>query len=52
MFMIRNSAIFEFGAVQKCANIVDIREMLQDEYLDAKLGVDTDENETSKVHTR
>ena len=48
----QTSADVVIEAVQKYANIVDIREMLQDEYSDAKLGVGTDENETSKVHTR
>ena len=39
---------FEIWAVQKYENLVDPRS-LKNEYLDAKIGVDTAENEPSKV---
>ena len=39
---------FEFGAVRSNVNHVDL-EMLKDEYLVAKIGFDTEENEPSKV---
>ena len=40
---------FKFRAVQTCDNLVDFEKTLQNEYLDAKIGVDTAENEPSKV---
>ena len=44
---------FEFGAVRRCVNLVDLEEFtlnsLKDEYLVAKIGFDTEENEPSKV---
>jgi len=48
----KNYEISEFGAVEKNANLVDLEKwfkILQNEYLDAKIGVDTAENEPSKV---
>ena len=38
----------EFRAVQTCANLVDLEKMLQNDYLVAKIGVDTAENEPRK----
>ena len=35
--------------MQKCDNLVDIKKMLQNEYLVAKIGRDAEENEPSKV---
>ena len=40
---------FEFGAVQRIANLVDPEKCLKHEYLVAKIGLDTEENEPSKV---
>ena len=40
---------FEFGAVQKCVHRVDLEKMLQNEYLVAKFGFDTAENESQQV---
>ena len=40
---------FEFGAVRRCANLVDLENALKNEYLVAKIGLDTDENEPSTV---
>ena len=40
---------FEFGAVRRCANLVDLAKCLKNEYLIAKNGFDTEENEPSKV---
>ena len=42
---------FEFEAVRRCANIVDLEKklMLKHEYLVAKIGLDTEESEPSKV---
>ena len=42
---------FEFGAVRRCANLVDLAKILmkKKEYLVAKIGFDTEENEPSKV---
>ena len=40
---------FEFGAVRRCANLVDLEKMLKNEYLVANIGFDTEENEPSKV---
>ena len=45
----QKSAKFEFGAVQKNANLVDLEKCCKNEYLVAKIGVDTAENEPSKV---
>ena len=39
----------EIGAVQRCLNLVDLAKMLKDAYLLVKIGVDTCENEPSKV---
>ena len=50
--MRRNFAeIFEFRAVQRIAKLKSCRsrKMLKNEYLDAKIGLDTEENEPSKV---
>ena len=44
---------FEFRAVQKCVKFVDIEKMLQheySEYLLAKIGFDTNDNEPSKIY--
>ena len=42
-----------FGALQKSANLVDLEKLLQilvqNEYLFAKFGIDTSENEPSKM---
>ena len=44
------SEIFESGAVQRLAILVDLEKiMLQNEYLDAKIGFDSEENELSQV---
>ena len=43
------SRIFEFGAVQKFVNLVDLEKMLQNEYLVANIGFDSAENEPLKV---
>ena len=40
---------FGFRAVQRVLNLVDLKKMLKNDYLDAKIGVDTEENEPSKV---
>ena len=40
---------FEFGAVLRCVNLVDLEKCLKNEYLVAKIGFDTEENEPSKV---
>ena len=42
---------FEIGAVQRIANLVVLEKnlMLQNAYLDAKIGFDAEENEPSKV---
>ena len=41
--------IFEIGAVQRNANLVDLEKMQQNEYLLAKIGVDTAENEPLQI---
>ena len=38
-----------FGALQKSANLVDLEKLLQNEYLTAKFGFDTAENEPRQV---
>ena len=45
------SEIFESGAVQRLPILVDLEKflMLQNEYLDAKIGFDSEENELSQV---
>ena len=45
----KNFSEFVFGAVQGCVNLVDLKKMLENAYLVAKIGVDTAENEPSKV---
>ena len=41
---------FEFGAVRRCANLVDLEKCLKISFnLVAKIGFDTEENEPSKV---
>ena len=35
--------------MQKCANLVELENMLQNEYLLAKIGFETAENELSKI---
>ena len=40
---------FQFRGVQRCDNRVDLEKMLKNEYLLAKIGADTEENEPSKV---
>ena len=40
---------FEFGAVRRCGNLIDLEKCLKNEYLVAKIGFDTEENEPSKV---
>ena len=40
---------FEFGAVRRCVNLVDLEQCLKNEYVVAKIGFDTEENEPSKV---
>ena len=40
---------FEFAAVRRCAKSCRFRKMLKNEYLVAKIGFDTEENEPSKV---
>ena len=47
--VIRKIAEFEFGAVQKRVNLVDLEKMLQNEPSVQKLGFDTAENRPSKV---
>ena len=44
-----DSAELEFGASQKCANIVGFEKMLQDEHTLTKVGFDTAENELRRV---
>ena len=39
---------FEFGAVQRNVNLVDLEKCFKNAYLDAKIGVDTAENEPEK----
>ena len=39
---------FEFGAVRRCVNLVDLEKCFNNEYLVAKIGFDTEENEPSK----
>ena len=41
--------LLDFGAVQKCAALVDLKKMLKNEYLLTKIGFDTAENEPSEV---
>ena len=45
----RNFANFEFGAVRRSVESFRARKTLKDEYLIVKIGVDTAENEASKV---
>ena len=45
----KKSANFEFGAVQRYVYLVDLEKCLKNEYLVAKIGFDTEENEPSKV---
>ena len=40
---------FELGAVRRCVNRVDLEKCFKNEYLDAKMSFDTEENEPSKV---
>ena len=40
---------FELGAVRRFVYLVDLEKCLKNEYLVAKIGVDTEENEPSKV---
>ena len=39
---------FEIRAAQNCANLVDLKKMLKNDYLIVKIGVDTAENEPRK----
>ena len=41
--------IFEIGAVRRNANLVDLEKMQKNDYLIAKFGVDTAENEPLQV---
>ena len=36
---------FEFGAMRRCANLVALEKCFKNEYLVAKIGFDTEENE-------
>ena len=47
----QKSTIFEIGAAQKYANVVELEKklMLKNAYLGAKIGIDTAANELSKV---
>ena len=47
--MIAKDCIFEFGAVQRNANLVDLEICCKTEYLVAKIGVDSEENEPLQV---
>ena len=40
---------FEFGAVRRHVNLVDFEKMPKHEYLVAKIGFDTEENEPANV---
>ena len=40
---------FEFGALRRCAKLVDIENCIKIDYLVAKLGFDREENEPSEV---
>ena len=40
---------FELGAVRRFVYLVDLEKCLKNEYLVAKIGFDTEENELSKV---
>ena len=40
---------FEYGAVQRYLKLVDLEKCEKNAYLDAKIGLDTEENEPSKV---
>ena len=40
---------FGFRSVQRVLILVDLKNCFKNEYLDAKIGVDTEENEPSKV---
>ena len=43
-------ADFEFGAVQRFANLVDLEKInAENAYLDAKIGFDAEENEPSEI---
>ena len=44
----KKSANFEFGAVQRYVYLVDLEKCLKFEYLVAKIGLDTAENEPSE----
>ena len=44
----RKSVNFEFGAVQRYVYLVDLEKCLKNEYLVAKIGLDTAENEPSE----
>ena len=48
-FRRKKSAIFEFKAVQRYVYLVDLEKCFKNEYLVAKIGLDTAENEPSKV---
>ena len=48
-FLVKKSAIFETWAVRRNDNLVDLEKCWKNEYLVAKIGVDTAENEPSKV---
>ena len=45
----KKSFDFEFGAVRKNANLVNLEKTLHNKYLVAEIGVDTDENEPSEI---
>ena len=38
-----------FQVLERFANLVDLEKMLKHEYLDAQIGVDTEENQPSTV---
>ena len=40
---------FELGAVRRCVNLVDLEKCKKHDYLVAKTGFDTEENEPSRV---
>ncbi len=47
--IMRKSAKFQFRAVRRCAGSCRSRKMLKNEYLLAKIGVDTGKNELSEI---
>ena len=48
-FSFSKRIVVYFGTVPKCVNVLDLKQILQSEYVLAKIGFDTDENEPSTV---